>query len=326
LRTPTLWHNLLLYGPLLALFSWLLWLAARHGATPTLHAPALQAIPSDPLLLATVDLRAPRGPALRALLGGDGLPSAPELRSLCGEDPLAQAAEVALAMPAAASEGEFGVVVAGPLRQASLVGCAERVIRARGGRPVVLREGSFAVVTDVASGGAGVVAVGEGGPLLLGGLPYVRRMMAAAAGREPSVEVDARHVALRAEAGEGAVVVSALLSADLRERLQEGLGEERSALAGVLGLGVSLGAADPAPLRLVVGCASEPACAGVEALLLRLRGEEGGALAPWLPGLKAAVAGAEVSRGGLTVRARARLPASLLSAVGQGVKSALGKP
>ncbi|MCS6899634.1 MAG: hypothetical protein RMJ98_05330 [Myxococcales bacterium] len=325
LRTSTLWHNLLFYGPLLALFAWLLWLAARHGGSPVFHAPALQAVPSGPLLLVTADLRRSRGPALQALLGRDGLPSTSELRAACGEDPLAGATEVALAMPAASADGEFGVVVAGPLRVAPLIGCVERVIRARGGRPVVLREGAFAVVTDVASGSEGVVAASEGGPLLVGGLSYVRRMMATSVGREPSVEADARHVALRAEAGEGALVVSALLSTDLRERLQKGLGEGHSALAGVLGLGLSLGAADPAPLRLVVGCASEVACSSTEAMLLRLRSEEGEG-APWLPGLRTAFASAEISRDGLTVRVRMQLPTSLLSTVGQGLRDALGKP
>lgn len=326
MRLPTFWKNLLLFGPPLLLWSWMLLLAARHGASPTLHAPAMQAIPSGSLLLVTADLRAPRGPALRALLGGDGLPGGEERRSLCGADPLDAAAEVALGMPAAAGDGAFGVAVAGPLREGALVRCAERVIQARGGRPVVLREGTFSVVTDVASTGEGVVAVREGGPLLFGGVPYVRRMMAAAAGQEPSVAVDARHVALRAEAGEGALVASALLSADLRERLQEGLREERSPLARVLGLGLSVGAADPAPLRLVVGCDGAPTCAEVGALLLRLRGERGASLAAWLPGGKAALDGAEVRPEGPTVQVRAALSAALLSAAGAGLRSSLGGP
>ena len=316
----TLLRNIFLYGPPLLLWALLLLTAARRGARPVLYAPATQAVPSGPLLLVTLDARAPRGAAFRALMDGDALPSSEELTRACGEDPLAGAAEVALAMPAAAAEGEFGLVIAGELREEPLVRCASRVILARGGRPVALREGAFSMVTDVASAGEGVVAVREGGPLLLGGLPYVRRMVAASAGREPSVEVDARHVALRAEAGEGVLVASALLSADLRERLQAEVGAaEKTPLAGVLGLGLSLGPLDPVAGRLVVGCDSERACAGVQGLLRTMQ-EEGG------PGWKGALAGAEVEQRGPTVRLRAALPAPLLGVFSRAVRSRLRGP
>lgn len=291
-------RNLLLFGPLLALWGLLIWVGARRAQAPVLYAPATQAVPAGPLVLATVDLRSLRGTSLGGLLGGRGERMlGADLRAVCGGDPFASAAELALAMPAAPGDGEFGVVVAGELSAIELTRCAERVIQARGGRPVTLREGDFLVVTDVASPGEGLVAVRHGGPLLFGGAPYVRRMMDTAARRAPSVEADARHVALRGEAGEGALVASALLTADLRERLRGELGEPDAPLAGVVGVGLSLGARDPTAVRLIVGCDSAAACAGVAAMLQR----------------REPIAQARVEAAGPTARLQGAVPQALLA-------------
>lgn len=310
-------RNSLLFGPPLALWALLLAAAARHAAAPTLHAPAVQAVPAGPLALITADARRLRGSRLGALLGGRvGRLVGADLEKTCGTDPFAAAAEVALAIPASPADGEFGVVVAGPLDAVASAGCASRVLAARGGRPVTLREGAFWVVTDVASPSEGLVAVRQGGPLLFGRAPYVRRMMAVSDRREPSVEADARHVALRSEAGDGALVASALLSADLRERLRGELGGlPAPPLAGVVGLGLSLDAADPAPLRLLVGCDSAASCKGAAEALRGLReGEEGESLRSLL-GLREPLARAQIESDGPTARLRMALPYALIEAI-----------
>lgn len=310
-------NHVLLFGPPLLLWALLLVTAARHGARPALHAPATQAIPSGPMLLATLDLSRRDRPAFHALLG-EGWSA--ELQARCGEDPLAPAAELALAMPAAAAEGEFGLALAGSFQVKRVVSCATRVIEGRGGRPVVLQDGPFSLISDVASRGEGVVAIKEGGPLLLGGLAYVRRMIATAARREASVESDARHVALRSEVGEAMLVATLLPSQDLGERLRAEAGVEQGGLAGVLGLGVALSADDPAELRLAIGCDGAASCQQAQAGLRGLQGSEGLLLAR-LPGLKQALAGAEIGGEGPTARVRLRAPLTLLSALGSGVRA-----
>jgi hypothetical protein len=266
-------RNVLTLAPLALAWGALLLVAQRSAQRPVLHGPALGAVPAGPAALLSIDLRQLRGSAAaglgsaraRRLVGAD-------LAALCGADPLALAEEIVIAVPGAPADGEFGVAAAGLLDAAAVSECAARVVAARGGRPVTLQEGEFLVITDVLSAGSGVVAVRPEGPLLFGGASYVRQMMAAAERRAPSVLSDARHMALRGEVGDRqALVLSALLTADGRDRIRTELNDPRAPAASVLGLGLSASASDPVRLHGLVGCDRAEPCGQLAETLRRLR-------------------------------------------------------
>jgi hypothetical protein len=316
LRTRSL--NAVVVAASLCVGAGLLTLVARTARRPDLSEPAAQAIPAGPQLLATLDLRKLRGTPLGALFAGKGrevvqLERGDLLRQICGFDPVEQVLEVAFAVPGSATDGEFGVAASGDLSAPRLAECAARVTAARGGRPVTLREGEFLVVTDVAAAGAGVVAVRNGGLLLMGGGPYVRQMMAAAERRAPSVLSDARHVALRGEVGEReALVISALLTADGRDRVRAELGDPRAPAGSVIGLSLSGTAADPISLHAMIGCDRAEPCAELARSLEGLRKSDEADVGKRLLGLREPLEKATVQALGPTVHVRLALPQATL--------------
>ncbi len=303
-------RNLLTFGPLALAWGLLLNTALRSAARPVLHAPALGAVPAGPAALLSVDLRQLRGSAVA------GLGAAPvkklvgaDLGAICGGDPLRAVEELVVAIPGAPSDGDFGAVAAGLLDAVAVSECAAKVVAARGGRPITLQEGEFLVITDVLSAGGGVVAVRPGGPLLFGGASYVRQMMAAAERRAPSVLSDARHMALRGEVGDRqALVLSALLTADGRDRIRAELNDPRAPAASVLGLGLSASASDPVRIHGLVGCDRAEPCGQLAETLRKLRDsqETEGIFALLRP-----LSRATVEARGPTIHAEAVVPVAL---------------
>lgn len=314
LRTRTL--NSLLVFSSLAVGTALLTMMTRVIQRPDLTQPALAAIPAGAQLIASVDLRRLRTtPFARVLSGksrallqpaGDG---SNELTRLCGFDPLDLAQDLALAVPPSPTDGELAVAATGPFSAASLTTCASRIVTAREGRPVTLREGDFLVVTDVSASSAEVVAVRDGGPLLLGSASYVRQMMATAERRAPSAQTDARHVALRSEVGERQpLVLSALLTADGRDRVRAELGDPGAAAASVIGLSLSASAGDPVALHGMIGCDQGEPCAQLARSLDALRKSDEGELGKQLLGLKEPLDAATIAAEGPTVHAHLQVP------------------
>lgn len=283
-------------------------LLGRTLPEPTVGTPATASVPAGAKLLVTVDARALRRTSLGDFLRPDAAGTL-DLAKLCGADPTATITELALAVPDT-GDGELGIVATGPFVAQTLARCASRVVESRKGRPITLREGAFLVVTDVASTSVGTFAVRDGGPLLLGGATYVRQMMAVTSGAAPSIAVDARHVALRAEAGERrTVVASALVAEGTRAELARSLGDARSGVLSVLGVAAAADVVGSrVELHAVAGCATEAACASVASGLRALKQPDED-VAPLLraTGLAAILQRAEISSTGPVARLRVTL-------------------
>jgi hypothetical protein len=210
---------------------------------PHARADALDAIPNDAGLLATIDLAALRSSPLASLVSGPR--SAAWLggvKATCGFEPLEMLSEIALTAPSGSADGDFGIVGAGAVDQAALIDCATKVIRARGGNPVASTLGSFKTVRDVAAtpgAAGGEIAARSGGPLLIGSGEMMRSMVDTADGALPSVKTNASQVALRTAIAEGALAeISVVLSARQRtavaEEVDRANGKAPAALKGVV--------------------------------------------------------------------------------------------
>ena len=244
--------------------SWLL-LAVALGlavlvAGRTRRAPArVQEAPSDPLLLV------PGGPRLLisadlknltkvaaadlARLGGDKLLG---LRETCGFEPLLSLEQAVFAMPfvEAGASSDFAFIAATSIDSKRGLGCAEQVIRKRGGTPGRTELGQFTSVRDL-SKPVGEVAFRSDGTFVLSGAQYFRDVMDAAAG---TVKLDEAaklrtqlHRSLRDKLG----------SAQLKLTL---LPEASSVLRGVLALGLGIEITFDVAVRGVVVCVSAEAC------------------------------------------------------------------
>jgi hypothetical protein len=172
----------------------------------------LDAAPSNTLLFAQLDLRQLRShPLVAPLLGGDrAVDGLGTLRAACGFDPIERVDELALIVPPRGVD-EVGLAAVGPVPAESLLACAERLVRARGGEPIRSSLGGFRTVRDVTSASAGEIAVRDESAsagsasqttsrtlILVGAGPSLRSMIDAAEGTIPRLDASAEHRALRA--------------------------------------------------------------------------------------------------------------------------------
>jgi hypothetical protein len=128
-------------------------------------------LPADALFLATVDLVAAHRSGLLESFGKDTLESAGarRIRSVCGFDPVEPLRALGVAAGHAGSGGlDFAIIAAGDFGAERIAACAEKMIVAQGGTPRRAKMGSFSSVHDESRTQAGVVAVRQGGPVLLG--------------------------------------------------------------------------------------------------------------------------------------------------------------
>ncbi|MBK9266977.1 MAG: hypothetical protein IPM54_45280 [Polyangiaceae bacterium] len=226
---------------------------------------SLDAIPDGALLVATADVGVLRRSSVMAPLFSEGeVPGIGKVRDVCGFDPLEGITEVAMGIPAAGADGDFGLVASGLVDAESLLSCASKVIEARGGRPVVNPIGGFRTVRDSASRTSSAeIAVRDGGPILLGAGSYLRAMIDAAEGRLPRVSADLLHERLSREIGSGAVRVTVVLTPEQRRTLNEELtrgGAQGSPAASMIGLGLAVSVDARVGLSGVVVCDAAPSC------------------------------------------------------------------
>lgn len=306
----------------------LVWIARQRGAldvTPR----ALDAVPSGALLVASADLSALRGSALGAPFFGSGreIPGLGKVREVCGFDPLDTLRELALAIPAAGDEGDFGLVAAGGVDDEALIACASKVIEARGGRPVVTSIGTFRAVRDAALvGSGGEIAVRKGGPVLLGAGTYLRSMIDAAEGRGPTVRSSAAHSLLTRAIGQAEVRVTVVLTPEQRRTLEAelraasgGSGEENtnpntnpntkrpaggSIVAGALGVGLG----PTVSLHAVILCDSALACSDLAGSLRAARDARASDVATRLVGFGAVLEQIQIEAQGEEIHARVDVP------------------
>ena len=308
-------RNGIVFGITAALAAAGLTAVARLRTTPAPGGHALDAIPSGALLVASADLAALRASPAGApfLREGREIPGLGKVKDVCGFDPMDTLTEVAVAIPAAGEAGEFGLVAAGPVDADAVIGCATKVIQARGGSPEVSVIGGFRAVHDASMATTGgEIAVRKGGPLLLGAGSYLRSMIDAADGRAPTIRSSRAHGFLAHEVGDAAVRVTVVLSPEQRRTLSDELATGGAAgspagsiVAGALGvtLGPSVG------LHAVLSCDDAAACTRLAATLQKLRDARAADLATRLVGFGEVLEKITISSAGELLHARVDLPA-----------------
>lgn len=301
----------------------LVW-AAKQRSAPDLRARSLDAIPNGALLVATADLDALRAsPSFAPLLReGREIPGLGKVREVCGFDPMDTLHELAVAIPAAGDEGEFGIVAAGEVDDDALVACASKVIEARGGRPVVSPVGSFKTVRDVTlATSGGEIAVRKGGPVLLGAGPYLRAMIDSADGRSPTIRSSVAHSHLSREIGRSALRVTVVLTPEQRRTLEaelsgrantQGSQDPTSAsppgsavVAGALGVDID---GPNLALHGLLLCDNERACVSIAGALTRARDESAKDLGARIVGVGAALERIQIQAEGEQIHARITIP------------------
>lgn len=247
--------------------------------------PVLAAIPRDAWLVVTVDVAALRqspvaGPLLKSEAAVPGLGS---LADACGFDPVARLTELAVCSPEGGERGDFGLAFAGDLGKDELARCADKVIRARGGRPSTSLQGAFTVLEDAADATHTRVAYRDGGPFLVGRGAWLDAMIAAAGSEDAGPGSGDAHAALRKNLAVGdthpTLVLTALLPSALRQRLKAEVtdpAQERE-YASVLsvdeaGLALTTGpAGSTTRLAARLHCETVDACAEVQRLIEQKR-------------------------------------------------------
>jgi hypothetical protein len=206
---------------------------------PAPKADLLDAVPTSPMLLATIDLRALRATTLGStLLSREGAGVLGRVHEICGFEPVDALDEVALVVPSSPEDADFGLVAIGDVNRDAIVACAEKVIGARGGTPVTTNLGSFRAVRD-ASTASGEIAARPGGPLLVGAGSYLRTMVDTADGALPTVRTDSAHTALRAAIEDAplarvTIVLSPRQRATIADEVARSGGKAPAALEAVL--------------------------------------------------------------------------------------------
>ena len=301
----------------------LVWVGRQRGALD-LSPRALDAVPNGALLVALADLKAVRASALGGPLFGDGreIPGIGKVREVCGIDPLDTLREIALSIPAAGDEGDFGLVAAGDVDENALIACASKVIEARGGQPVITTIGTFRAVRDAALvGSGGEIAVRKGGPVLLGAGTYLRAMIDAAEGRGPTIRASMAHALLSKAIGSAEVRVSVVLTPEQRRTLEAELREASGAAPGegaapaekpagtsivAGGVGVTLG--PQVQLHGVILCDSAAACSELAGSLKAARDARAADPATRLVGFGAVLEDMQIEARGDQIHARVEVP------------------
>ncbi|WP_437306131.1 hypothetical protein [Sorangium sp. So ce388] len=303
---------LLLAGVLLG--GGLAWLLGRRQEAPPAAPRALDAVPAGALLVATLDLPALRAsPAFAPFLREEReIPGLGKVRDVCGFDPMVGLTEVAVAIPAAGESGDFGLAASGAVQDEALLACASKVIKARGGQPVVSTIGSFRAVRDSSAEGHGEIAVRPGGPILLGGGAYLRAMIDAADGRAPAVGATDAHDAIAREVGEGAARVTVVLTPEQRAELGRELaasGAGRSPAASIRSGGVGVALGPEIAVHGAVLCDAEAPCAALGAELRAARDARAEDFATRLIGFGAVLERVAIAAEGTALHARVKLSA-----------------
>ncbi|HEY4122315.1 MAG TPA: hypothetical protein VGM56_30820 [Byssovorax sp.] len=233
--------------------------AHEHRANPLGGGRALDAVPAGALLVASADLAALRGAGAfgEVLQRGREIQGVGKVKDICGFDPIEQIDGAALAIPAANTAGDFGLVAVGTFDDEAILACAAKVIAARGGRPVTTPLGGFRSVHDGASAEGGEIAVKRGGGLmLLGGGSYLRAMVDASEGRIPNVHTSAGHAELARAVGDGAVRLTFVLSPEQRAAMSADLPRASTIVGGA----VSVGLGEKVDLHAALRCDTSDAC------------------------------------------------------------------
>jgi hypothetical protein len=301
----------------LALGGWI-WLRRSQNddasaGTPPPPAGVLAAIPEGALLVAVVDVTAlRRSPLGERLLGrGRAIPGLGDVAAICGADPMAVVDELAFAVPAGFDAG-FGLFAAGPIDAAQLLGCAEGIVRQRGGRPARSLVGRFGVLRDDGTGPAAAeLAAADGGPVVLAEEAYVSRALELAGGRGRSAADEPAHRELRGLVEPGVLVATLVLGSDQLAALEAELraqGADASPLRALRAGALSVRLDGALLVHAVARCQEASACAELADRIDEARHDEARTPAARAIGLAAVLEELVVEPAGEVVHIRATIP------------------
>ena len=274
----------------------------------------LGAIPADALIVAVVDLTALRQTSFGAELLGKGRTVAGlgGVVEICGSDPMAGISSLAVAVPGSTRDQSFGVFASGEVDADLLIGCAERVVARRGGRPVRQARGRFSLLRDASLElSSAMLAAAAGGPVLLAEPPYVDAALALLQRGGASVASDPTHGQLRELVEPGLLLVTAVLSDEQRQTLRSELklqGMADSPFGSLRAGALSVRLEGLLMVHAVLRCASAPACSQVAAAIDRARGQEAATAAAQVVGLSKVLDGVSIVAEGDAVHLRLAVP------------------
>ncbi len=281
----------------------------------------LDAVPAGALLVGTADVAALRASPLGAPLFKQGreIAGLGKVRDVCGFDPLDGLAEVAIAIPAGGDTGEFGLVATGAIDDEAILGCASRLIEARGGKPIVAPLGGFRSVHDAnQTAGSGEIAVRKGGPLLLGGGDYLRSMVDAAEGRAATVQTSVAHGFLGNEVGDSTARITVVLSPEQRKTLSQELaagGQSGSPLGSIVAGGAGIKVGPTVSVHGVLSCENAGTCVDLANTLKAARDARAQDLTTKMVGLGSVFEKLDIQAKGPAVHVRIELPAEEATAL-----------
>ncbi|HHH29162.1 MAG TPA: hypothetical protein ENK57_12565 [Polyangiaceae bacterium] len=274
----------------------------------------LEHVPADAFLVAEIDVDRLRATELGRRLLGDGREVAGlgEIQALCGRDPMNAVRRLVIAVPEADEVG-FGLFADGVAISAeAMLGCAERIVAERGGKPRRTVRGRFGLLEDEeASVTSARLAVADGGPLVLGEPPYVDASLRLAEGEGTSLAGAGQHAELRERLEGDVVVATAVLSAEQRATLRQELRMQNMAdspfrSVSAAGLGARVGR--DLSLHAVLVCDDATAAQSVAAVIDEARRGEAETPAAVVSGLNSVLGRLVVGSTGNVVQLRLRLP------------------
>lgn len=311
--------SVLLAMLLAALVGWVVLAKVRGGPAPPAREDArganiLEHVPADAFLVAEVNVDRLRTTELGRRLLGDGrqVTGLGEIQTLCGRDPMDAVRRLAIAMPEQDAVG-FGLFADGDAISAeAMLGCAERIVAERGGRPQRTMRGRFGLLEDAdASLSSAVLAVADGGPLVLGEPAYVQASLRLAEGEGASLASAGQHADLRGALESDVLLTTAVLSAEQRATLRQELrvqGMEQSPFRSVSAAGLGASVGSDLALHAVLLCDDPAAAQGVAKVVDEARRGEAMTPAAVVSGLDSVLGRLEVETAGAAVELRLRLP------------------
>lgn len=280
-----------------ALLAAIVAIAVRSAPARAPVVSPLQAVPAQAAFVLSLDLERLRASAFSSLIADTSL-GTPELSSGCSRRALQSVRELAVWVPDD-SPSDFGVVATGEIDSGRWTACARESISARGGVPSAAQIEGFTLTSDASQGREGaMVAVREGGPVLIANATLTHRMIAALLGRIPSAIADGDHAKMRQGIGiRSDASATLLLGQGVRNRLRTIAGGEVP-IAQVGGLAIALSAGDQAHVRLVVWCDAASACASLAQVAEERRDQVRGSMPMRVAGVAALLDGARVGTQG----------------------------
>jgi hypothetical protein len=252
-------------------------LTARSRPLSARVTSCLQAAPSQALAVLWVRVPTLRSSPLSRLLPGEGQPGAlpPGLARTCGFDPVDRLRELAIWIPDTGSD-DFGLAALGDLAPHEMLRCTRAAIASRGGVVTTSSSEGFTLLSDQTLGsGAASIAMRDRDLVLLGRPAPLARMIAVVGEREESSATQGDHAHMREQLGIDAadVVLTAFVSAAVRERIRSAAGGEPTPLTSVLAVAAAVELGNRARVRAIVWCDSPLACQQLADVLQARRDE-----------------------------------------------------